>query len=511
MAVSSTETELKYDVPEGAVVPELDQLPAVSRTRKARDEQLEAEYYDTEDLRLIRAGITLRRRRGGHDEGWHLKIPAGDNSRREIAVPLGDGDEGVPDELAERIRVHTRGKPVRPRATITTERKRLILIGDSGAALAELAMDEVHAQKRTKAKSEASWPRTTWREVELELTGGDRDLLDAADRLLRKHGLQRAASSAKFERVVGAGPRRAHGHRRPTSGSSASAVVVGYVADQVTAIASLDPMVRRNEPDAVHQMRVATRRIRSTLQSFGKLVWTSDTSHAAAELKWLGGLLGQARDAEVLTERLLGRLGRLDRELVIGPVPDRVRDRFSPAGTKAIQAVRKGLDSRRYFALLDELDELIREPELTDDAGELATSLLPGAARRAYRRTRRRMRVARKASAGSERDVALHEARKAAKRARYAAELIAPVIGSDARRFARRMKRVQTLLGDHQDSVIARRLERELAVSAARAGENAFTYGVLYERDVESAERAEAKAVRAWKRAARPGVRSWMR
>ncbi len=511
MATSSTETELKYDVPDGAVVPELDQLPEVSRTRAARDEHLEAEYYDTEDLRLIRAGITLRRRRGGHDEGWHLKMPVGVNSRREIAVPLGDDDEGVPDELAERIRVHTRGKPVRPRATITTERKRLILIGASGAALAELAVDEVHAQKRTRAKSAAHWPQTTWREIELELTGGDRDLLDAADRLLLEHGLRRAASSAKFERVVGAGPRRAPGHRRPTSASSASDVVVGYVAEQLAAITSLDPMVRRNEPDAVHQMRVATRRIRSTLQSFGKLVWACDTSHAAAELKWLGGLLGQARDAEVLTERLLGKLGKLDPELVVGPAPDRVRDQFGTAGAKAVEAVRKTLDSRRYFALLDELDALIHEPELADDAGERAAAVLPGGARRAYRRTHRRLRVARTASAGSERDMALHEARKAAKRARYAAELVAPVIGSDARRFARRMKRVQTLLGDHQDSVIARRQERELAVSATRAGENAFTYGVLYEREVESAGRAEAKAVNAWKRAAKPGMRSWMR
>ncbi len=505
MVTTATETELKYDLPDDAALPELDQLPAVSRTRRAADEQLEAEYFDTEDLRLIRAGITLRRRRGGHDEGWHLKIPSGDNSRREIAVPLGEEAAGVPAELAERIKVHTRGKAVRPRATITTRRRRLILVDDGGEPLAELAVDDVHARQRTRARTESSW-----REVELELTGGSRDVLDAADKLLLSSGLRRAKSSAKFERVVGAGPEARRSRPRLSPTSRASDVVLGYLADQAGALKSLDPMVRRDEPDALHQLRVAARRLRSTFQTFGALIWTADTSHLAGELKWLGGVLGEARDAEVLAGHLLASLNGLEPELVIGPVAQRVHGHFDPVSAKARAAARKALDSRRYFALLDELDLLSHEPGLTAEAGLPAAAILPGAARRAYRRTRTRMRSAGRSPAGQSRDLALHEARKAAKRARYAAELLAPALGRDARRFATKMKNVQTRLGDHQDSVIARHVELDLSKGAARAGENSFTYGVLHERDAEAAGRARRQAARAWKRAAKPAVRAWL-
>ena len=89
MAPNANETEAKYDAPASVALPGLDDLPQVAGTSGPDKEQLEAEYYDTGDLRLIRAGITLRRRRGGHDAGWHLKLPVGPDTRREIRLPLG--------------------------------------------------------------------------------------------------------------------------------------------------------------------------------------------------------------------------------------------------------------------------------------------------------------------------------------------------------------------------------------------------------------------------------------
>lgn len=100
MAVNVNETEAKYDAPAGAALPRLDDLPQVAGTSGPGEEQLEAEYYDTDDLRLIRAGITLRRRRGGDDAGWHLKLPLGADTRREIRLPLGRAGRRVPGELA---------------------------------------------------------------------------------------------------------------------------------------------------------------------------------------------------------------------------------------------------------------------------------------------------------------------------------------------------------------------------------------------------------------------------
>ena len=121
------------------------------------------------------------------------------------------------------------------------------------------------------------------------------------------------------------------------------------------------------------------------------------------------------------------------------------------------------------------------------------------------------MRRARRAAAGPPRDAALHEVRKAAKQARYAGEAVTPAIGAQARRFTGRMKKLQSVLGDHHDAVIAREVERELGMSAHLAGENAFSYGLLSGRDACDRERLQAQAYRAWKQASRPRYRRWMR
>src|ERR1700722_11775163 len=143
-------------------------------------------------------------------------------------------------------------------------------------------------------------------------------------------------------------------------------------------------------------------------------------------------------------------------------------------------------------------------------AGAPARQVLPAAVRRAYRQAKRRTRRARHTPAGQARDVALHRARKSPRRARYAAEAATPAIGKPARKFARQMKRVQSVLGEHQDAVLARQAARDLGIGAHLAGENAFTYGLLYERELHHAERRQAKAAQVWHHAARPKHRRWM-
>src|SRR5262249_14573499 len=137
--------------------------------------------------------------------------------------------------------------------------------------------------------------------------------------------------------------------------------------------------------------------------------------------------------------------------------------------------------------------------------------VLPAAVRRAYRKTARRMRRARRAAAGPPRDAALHEVRKAAKRARYAGEAVTPAIGEEARGVTGRMKKLQPVRGDHHDAVIAREVERELGMGAHLAGENAFSYGLLSGREACDGERLETQAYRAWEQASRPRYRRWLR
>jgi CHAD domain-containing protein len=250
-------------------------------------------------------------------------------------------------------------------------------------------------------------------------------------------------------------------------------------------------------------MRVAARRLRSTLQAYPAILPTSATRHLRAELKWLGEVLGEARDDEVLSAYLLTRLASLPAEQVLGPAQARVRAHFAPREASAREALLEALNSARYYTLAAELDRLLADPPLTAAAAERADKVLPRAIGRAYRRTRRRMHEAHRIAPGAGRDTALHETRKAAKRARYAAEAAQPALGKKTRRFARRMKAVQSALGDHHDAVTARAAARDIGVRAHLAGENAFTFGLLSERAAHDAAGYEAKALRAWKHAKR--------
>jgi CHAD domain-containing protein len=284
-------------------------------------------------------------------------------------------------------------------------------------------------------------------------------------------------------------------------------VVLAYLDTQAARLSALDLAVRRDKPDSVHQMRLAVRRLRSSLQSFTGIVSKKETEHLRAELKWLGGVLGTARDNEVLADHLHAGLKAVPTELVLGPAQARITAHFAPLEASSRKAVLDALDSKRYQALRAELGRLLDSPPLTPGADDPAGKALPAAVGRAYRRTRRRMRRAGHAPAGQARDVALHETRKAAKRARYAAEAVRPALGKkdgrNARRLAKRMKAVQSLLGSHQDAVIAQAAARDIGVQAHLAGENAFSFGLLQERAHIQALACADQAYRAWRHARR--------
>src|SRR6185437_5739970 len=187
MTTTATETERKYEAPAGTAAPRLSGLPGVAGTSGPDEQTLEAEYFDTEDLRLLRNGITLRRRRGGSDAGWHLKLPAGKDTSREIRLPLGRGRQ-VPRPLADLVRAYTRDAPLRPVAQVSTRRQLLTLLDNGGGSLAEIAADDISARSLG-----AETAISTWGEVEVELTGGGPQLLKAADAQLRRSGLRPSA------------------------------------------------------------------------------------------------------------------------------------------------------------------------------------------------------------------------------------------------------------------------------------------------------------------------------
>ncbi len=537
MAIVVREIERKYAAGAPAALAAVTSMTgaagvaAVSR----HDEQiLDAVYYDTEDLRLIRAGVTLRRRTGGSDAGWHLNLPAGADTRDEIRLPLaapaakpagepaagmagkkaartapgtaaraagkpevmarGEPAGRVPGELASLVRARTRGAALAPVVRMRTSRGVLRLLDDAGRTLAEIAADHVSAEPADGSAA------VSWDEIEAELVTGDRDLLEAVDGRLRAAGARPAATATKLERALG---KRLRAARRPagdragdaagegsplTPRSPAGGVVLAYVRQQALAITRLDPLVRRDEPDAVHQMRVATRRARSVLQAFGEIIERERTRPLCDELKWLAAVLGQARDAEVLLARFTGELAAIPAELVQGPVGTRIAGHFTAQLEHARAAAVRELDGQRYLSLLDDLDALLADPPLTPLAAGKARSVLARPVRRAGRRLRRALASV---PAAGDKDTAIHQARKAAKRARYAAEAAMPALGRQATRQAATAKELQGLLGDHHDSVVARTVLRGLAGDARAAGEDTFTYGVLHERQACQASEIE--------------------
>ena len=255
-------------------------------------------------------------------------------------------------------------------------------------------------------------------------------------------------------------------------------------------------------------MRVATRRLRSAFRTYGKILDRAVTDPLGEDLRWLAAELGVDRDQEVLLERIRGHLDELPRDLVLGPVRGRLRTWNNARRSGSRRRALGALDSPRHLALLDALDTLLADPPMLPRATDPAAKPLAKAVLKDYERLALRVGHALGLDAGQERDLALHDARKAAKRARYAAEAATPTLGKPAKRLAMAMKEVQTLLGDHQDGVVAREALRGLAVQADAAGESSFTWGVLHAREEALAERRERELPGLWAEASAPALRT---
>jgi CHAD domain-containing protein len=509
--IAKRETERKYESDEHIRLPDPARLLDSATGSGPQLQRLEATYYDTADLGLLRSKITLRRREGGHDDGWHLKLPAGADTRAEIRLPL-DGPQ-VPEELIALTRLAARGQPLAPVALVKTDRRRWVLLDADGAELAEVVEDDVHAHTLGAQTSALAW-----REVEVELgEHANPEVLDRIERKLIQAGVHRSDSSSKLARVLAGrldettrtepAPR---GGKRTKPGS-AGAVLLDYLRARAEHIRSHDLGVRRDTPDALHQMRVGAREMRSALRGFGRVVDRKATRPLAEELKWLGGELAPARDSEVVEQRLTELVNALPDELVLGPVAAQLTREMSRRRGDGQRRALAALDSDRYLRLHQMIDNLLADPPLTTKAARRARKELPMSVAKAYRRTAKRMDAALALEPGGDRDLALHEARKANKRLRYATELTTPSVGKKAKRLRRKVKKIHKLLGAHQDAVVARPMLRELAAHAHLDGGNGFTHGLLHGAETRRAEDAERQLPAAWRRLSKAKNIRWLR
>ncbi|OBG16937.1 CHAD domain-containing protein, partial [Mycolicibacterium celeriflavum] len=384
-----------------------------------------------------------------------------------------------PPPLRDVVLAIVRDRQRGPVARISTRRTVDLLYGPDGTPVAEFSDDEV------TAAAEPGGPEQAWREWELELAdGADRELLDRLSNRLIDAGATPAASGSKLARVLAESS-------LPEAVARPADPVHRAVAEQVEELIEWDRAVRADVFDSVHQMRVTTRKIRSLLQSARDSFGISDDAWILDELRQLAAILGVARDAEVLAERYEQALDELPDELVRGPVRERLVDgakrRYSAGLRRSLIAMR----SQRYFRLLDALEGLVAaEPAPPDDQQHGQATIDA-----AYKRVRKAAKAA--AEADTEKNEALHRIRKGAKRLRYTAA----ATGAD--KVSDRAKSVQSLLGDHQDSVVSRTHLSQQAEAAHAAGEDTFTYGLLYQREEEVAQRAREQLDGALKKLAK--------
>jgi CHAD domain-containing protein len=504
---ASVERERKFESAWDARVPRLRGVGPVSVQGGPREQSLEATYFDTVDYRLARRGITMRRRTGGVDEGWHVKFPTAHGHREELQIPLERSQKKPPAQVKRLVSATTRGAALVPIARIHTWRSAFDLLDAKGTILAVLTDDRVTAQKPDLDARDAEWAHR-WREFEIELTDVAKEsLLKKLATGLRDQDIDPAGWSSKLSRVIGDDwPQPMPPPATPVGKhSSAGEVALDYLRRQTQALYRHDVGVRRDADDAIHQMRVATRRLRAALTSLRRILDRSATKELADELRWLAGELAAARDLEVQHHHLSGQLDALPGDPLGGDPGEHLQRYFQQRRTKARDAALTALGSARYFRLLDSLDDLVESPPLTARARRRANTELRHALRRAHRKLAEAITPVDRDTPPS--DETLHNVRKRAKQARYTVDAMNPAFGGKVRKWGKAAKKIQSSLGEHQDARVARDTLRDLAAHPHDAATSAFNYGILYARNQPDTSASGHQVTRRWKqmRGNRPG------
>jgi CHAD domain-containing protein len=482
------EIETKYEVAADTVIPDLAGLAGVNHTSTDPTFHLTAVYYDTEALDLSGHRITLRRRTGGKDDGWHLKLPESDGAvgggRREITVGLDEAPgDGVPAALTDRVLAIVRGRALSPIAIINNDRATTYLHGADDELLGEFVDDHVRSVSLL-----ADGREQAWREWEFEIPDTDaaRSAARAVDAAVRAAGAVAPDRASKLARaidsVVPTRPRVRRGRAR------IGEVLVSALAEYRDNLVAADPAVRERAHDSVHQMRIACRQLRSVLSEYSQYLSGPAPAALQAELKTLAAVLGAVRDAEVVAEQF-EQLAVAEPEYAGAAELIAVRQRAAEA--RGWRQVDAALASDRYLDLLDALDALVTDPPLNGRADRRATALAAVVHKRYRKFVARAHRVIRDPASP---DHEVHEIRKKAKRLRYAGKAVA--LPRTVRRELRSLSEVQALLGGFQDAHIAREAIAE-ALPDVTDPVLAFRLGRLDALQQQRAEQARAGMPRA--------------
>jgi len=491
------EREVKLAAPPGFRLLDLGSVADDLVVTAAPDRRFTTIYWDTADLRLIRWGSTLRFRAG---EGWTVKLPQGGSdtllARAEHVFP--GTPKQPPSEAVDLVRAYVRSAALAPVARMRTVRRVLTVHAADGTALAELDDDDVSIidGRRVAAR---------FREIEVEVPESTPvEFVTAVVDHLVARGAHTPDPTPKLVRALGA-----RALEPPdvvvtplSKDPAAGAVVRRAIAASVQRLFRHDPGVRVGEDmEAVHQARVATRRLRSDLRTFAPLLDQAWSEALREELSWVAAELGTVRDGQVLLARLRQTAAQLP-PLDAAPLGEVIAELAAEVDAECAKLL-DGMREERYLTLLDDLVDAAANPVLADGAERRATDALPRLVARPWRRLAR----ARRALDRPPLDDQLHQLRIMAKRVRYASEAVAPVVGKQAAALAAAAAGLQEVLGDFHDAIVAADWLR------ARAGETtarAFATGALYALELEKAEVGRRTWPKAWKALSRRRLHAWM-
>lgn len=499
------EREAKLVAPAGVRLPDMTGLVPGATAIELPELRLDAIYYDTDDLRLARSGITLRWRGGEPGPSWTVKIPhnVGGPTLDRHEIRFDGRVDKVPSPATDLVLASARTQCIRPVARLTTIRRPIEIRDGDGRLLAYVVDDTVSV---TSDRRPAGW----FREVEIELHDpGDsgRQILDSATLRLVAAGCVAEPPVPKLVRALGEPATRAPDVVVATLTADATVVDVlrHAVARSVAQVLRHDPGVRLGgDPENVHQLRVGARRLRSDLRSFAPLLERDRVGLLRAELGWLGTVVGDVRDHDVLATRLVAHIATLpEADAHAGAqLQRRLEDETDDARSVMLEAMR----GARYLELLEALVDfasvlpLSEMPVLTGwSNAQLASKI----ARRPWRRLASEV----DALGPDPSDAELHQVRILAKRCRYAAEAVAPIVGPAASRFAEAVEEVQTVLGDHHDAVVAESWLRHATAAVPSCGLAAGQL-VALERSLRLELRAQWR--KSWRAASSKKLRHWI-
>ena len=459
--LGQVEHERKFALAGDQQVPD---LSGVAEVGPPAEFDLVATYYDSPDFRLATAHQVIRRRTGGNDDGWHLKLPgAGPDQRTEWHAPA--AQRRPPEQFRDLVAVTLGGAPLVPVAELRTRRSERELIGPGGTVLAVVCTDQVEAL--------AGSHQQRWREAEVELVHGDPLFLDEVARVFQAAGVLLSGSESKAGQALAPAIADAQ-----VADRTAGAAVLAYVAAQVGVLQAQEAAVLRDGPDAVHRSRVATRRLRSALRTYGGVFDPAAVTRVRAELRWHAEQLGGARDTEVMRDRLTAALAELP-EPARAVVSGRVLSSLDVAHALAHGRMVESMATERYEDLQLALEQLLAVPPLGRLAGEDAIVALPPMLGAAVGRVRT---LAHRAASVPSDLGRWHQVRKAAKVVRYGAEALVGVLGAPAEDARARWEQVTERFGAVQDCVVATQVLLELRSQSVGDGLPGAAFDTLLQR-----------------------------